>query len=147
MEIDVSDRQLDTQRVLPWPPETVFAALTNPETLARWWGPAGFSNTFEVCDLRPGGLWRFVMHGPDGHDYPNEARFAELTAPSRFVVEHVSGPHFVLTLTLTAADGGKRLHWRQEFDSPEVCAQVAKFAVEANEQNLDRLAAVVGGAA
>ena len=83
------------------------------------------------------------MHGPDGHDDANECRFAELTRPSRFVVEHLPAPHFVLTLTLEEDEGGTRLDWRQEFDSAETCAQVAKFAVEVNEQNLDRLAAVL----
>jgi uncharacterized protein YndB with AHSA1/START domain len=142
----MSDRRLVTQRVLPHPREAVYAALTDPAALARWWGPTGFTNTFEQCDPRPGGLWRFVMHGPDGHDYLNECRFAELAPPSRFVVDHVSAPHFVLTLTLEEDETGTRLDWCQEFDSADICAQIAGFAVDANEQNLDRLAAVLAAA-
>lgn len=142
----MSDRELATQRLLDHPRERVFAAWTDPETLARWWGPAGFTNTFEVCEVRTGGDWRFVMHGPDGRDYDNVSRFLDITPPERIVVEHVSAPHFVLTVTLADEDGRTRVDWRGEFDTATICAQIAKFAVEANEQNLDRLAAVLDAA-
>ncbi|EMO29454.1 toxin-antitoxin system, toxin component domain protein [Leptospira interrogans serovar Bataviae str. HAI135] len=44
---------------------------TEPEHVIHWWGPKGFTNTFETMDVRPGGIWKFIMHGPDGTDYPN----------------------------------------------------------------------------
>lgn len=78
---EILDREIVTTRVFPAPRAVVFAAWTDPDQLRQWWGPRGFSNTFHVCEMRPGGLWSYTMHGPDGKDYPNEARFVEITPP------------------------------------------------------------------
>ena len=64
-----TDREIVSTRVLDAPRELVFRAFSDPDLLARWWGPEGFTNTFHEFDLRPDGAWRFVMHGPDGTDY------------------------------------------------------------------------------
>ena len=72
----MSDREIVTTRLLDWPRERVFRAWTDPAHLARWWGPKGFTNTFHEFDLRPGGLWRFVMHGANGADYQNKSAAA-----------------------------------------------------------------------
>ncbi len=72
-------------RVLSHPPQRVFEAFAKPELLARWWGPDGFTNTFEVFEFRVGGRWKFVMHGPNG-SHPNESVFLELKAPSAVVI-------------------------------------------------------------
>lgn len=73
-----SEREPVTSRVLEAPRERVFRAFSDPAHLERWWGPKGFTNTFHEFDLRPGGNWRFVMHGPDGADFPNESVFVEV---------------------------------------------------------------------
>ena len=130
-------------RVIDAPRERVFRAFTDPERLARWWGPNGFSNTFETFDLRPGGAWRFVMHGPDGANYPNESVFVEVVEPERVVLEHLSGHHFTMTLTFTDAGGQTLVGWRQVFDTAAERERIAAFVTPANEQNLDRLAAEV----
>ena len=139
-----ADREFVHSRLIDAPRERVFKAITIPAHLARWWGPSGFSSTFDVCEPRPGGAWRFVLHGPDGANYPNENVFAEIVEPERVVVEHLSETHhFVLTITL-AAQGGKTLvGWRQVFDTAAEKKRVAQFVTPANEQNLDRLAAEV----
>src|SRR6476659_8272634 len=93
---DQKDGTFRTHRVLPYPPQLVFEAFARPELLARWWGPNGFTNTFEVFEFKPGGHWKFVMHGPDGTNYPNESVFLELHAPFRIVIQHESQPRFVL---------------------------------------------------
>ena len=67
----LSEREIVTTRVIDAPRERVFKAWTDPEHLAQWWGPKGFTNTFQEFDMRPGGAWRFVMPGPDGVDYKN----------------------------------------------------------------------------
>lgn len=136
-----SDRDIVTSRVVSATPEEIVAAFRDPARLARWWGPAGFRNTFDEFDFRPGGHWRFVMHGPDGADYRNRSVFVE-TAQPRIVVDHVSGPKFRLTVTLdAAATGGTRVGWTQTFPSAAERDRIATFAVAANEQNLDRLEA------
>jgi uncharacterized protein YndB with AHSA1/START domain len=131
------------QRVLAYPPQTIYQAFARPELLARWWGPAGFTNTFEVFEFRPGGRWVFVMHGPDGSHHPNESVFVELHAPSRLVIQHVSKPHFVLTVTLAAHDVGTTITWTQVFEDSAVAARIGHIAEPANEQNLDRLQLVL----
>ncbi len=87
-----SDREIVSTRVFDAPRERVFQAWTDPEHLARWWGPKGFTNTFHEFDPRPGGVWGFVMHGPDGVDYKNRSVFVEIVKPERIVFDHVSGP-------------------------------------------------------
>lgn len=131
-------------REIAAPPSSVFAAFEDRTRLAVWWGPAGFTNTFDTHALEPGGKWSFVMHGPDGKDYPNEMVVVEVEAPRRIVIRHVSQPRYLLTVTLDpTADGGTRVGWNQEFESPEVGRRMEHIVVPANEQLLDRLSAEV----
>lgn len=124
-------------------PAQVFAAMQDPGRVARWWGPTGFTNTIHKYEFTPGGRWLLTMHGPDGKDYPNESRFTRIVQDRLFEVEHLSGHHFVLTLELQPHAEGTRVMWRQTFDTNEHYEQLAKFVAEANEQNLERLAAEV----
>ena len=68
-------REIITTRVLDAPRELVWKAWTDPKHVAEWWGPNGFTNTIHEMDVRPDGVWRFIMHGPDGVDYKNEIVF------------------------------------------------------------------------
>lgn len=134
-----------TQRRLPQTtPAQVFAAFADPARLARWWGPAGFSNRFQVFEFRPGGRWEFVMVGPDGTEYTNRSVFAELRPSERIVIEHRSQPHFTLTVALRAEGGDTWLDWTQAFDSASVAQSVRHIVEPSNEENLDRLQAVLG---
>lgn len=137
------DRTLVTARLIAATPNQVYAAFVAPERLARWWGPKGFRNTFQVFEPRPGGTWQFVMHGPNGADYPNHSVFEALVPGERVVIRHVSGPRFTLAVTLVAEGTGTRLTWRQSFDSASEFEAVRRFAEPANEENLDRLEAEV----
>lgn len=139
------DRTLSTSRMLAASPEQIYAAFTSGERLARWWGPNGFRNTFHVFEPKPGGAWRFVMHGPNGADYPNDSRFDELIPPGRIVIRHLSGPRFTLTVTLAPEGTGTRLTWQQAFDAASEYESVRRIAVDANEENLDRLEAELAG--
>lgn len=136
----IESRTLLTRRVLPHAPLAVWRAWIEPERLARWWGPAGFTNTFEVFEPVPGGTWKFVMHGPNGADYPNESRFVELVPGERFVFDHVVPPLFRMRVNFEPVADGTRLEWRMIFEDVDTCARVRAIVVEANEQNLDRLA-------
>lgn len=133
-----------TSRMIPSPPERVFAAFEDGVRLAAWWGPAGFTNTFRTFDFRAGGKWSFTMHGPDGKAYENESMFEEIDPPGRIVIHHLSKPRFLLTITLEpTADGGTDVGWVQEFENPEIARGIERIVVPANEQNLDRLSAEV----
>ena len=134
----------NTSREIAAPVEKVFAAMTDPARLARWWGPAGFTNTFTVCELRKGGRWVFTMHGPDGVNYPNESLLEEFS-PAKVVVRHVSKPNYRLTITLAPTKTGTRVTWSQLFDEERVAKAIERIVVPANEENLDRLSAEVLG--
>jgi uncharacterized protein YndB with AHSA1/START domain len=133
----------DTSREIPASVEAVFAAISDPRRLSRWWGPAGFTNTFDNCEFRAGGRWSFTMHGPDGRAYRNESVFAEIERPGKVVVQHVSSPRYRLTISLTPSSTGTLVSWSQSFEDSRVGQRLASIVVPASEQNLDRLSAEV----
>ena len=137
------ERRIVTQRVIPYVPDQVFQAFCDPEVLANWWGPKGFTNTFTEFDFREGGLWRFTMHSPDGKDYPNESRFLRIAKPSLIIFDHLCAPIFQANLSFHEAPEGCQVHWQMIFEDEKTCTNVAKFAKDANEQNLDRLVAAL----
>lgn len=137
------DATIRTSRVFDARPGEVFAAFEQPERLAQWWGPDGFTNTFEVFEFQPGGRWTFVMHGPNGADFHNENIFHEIQRPNRIVLEHILPPWFRLTITLTPRGDQTHLAWDSEFESPEMAAKLRPRCEPANEQVLNRLAAVL----
>src|SRR5262245_53324136 len=108
----VEKRSDSRRKVIAAPPAAVYAAMSDPARVARWWGPEGFTNTIHKFDFRPGGQWLLTMRGPDGKDYPNESRFARLEPGRRFEIEHLSGHHFVLTVELEGAGASTTVHWR-----------------------------------
>jgi uncharacterized protein YndB with AHSA1/START domain len=138
---DTASLVIATSRVVDAAPAQVFAAFSDPHRLERWWGPKGFTNTFSVFEFRPGGQWRFTMHGPDGGNYPNESVFVEVTPSRRIVIRHLNPPHFTMTVTLSEERGKTHVEWHMLFESAEECERVKKYAAGANEQNLDRLEA------
>ena len=115
-------------------------AWTEAEHLARWWGPKGFSSTFETFEPRPGGQWRFTMHGPDGGAFPNHSVFVEV-GPERIVLDHLSAPRFQIRATFTPVEDRTRLSFAMLFNSAAECEAIRSFAEPAHEQMFDRLEA------
>lgn len=134
-----TDREIISTRVFDVPRDLMFKAWTDPDHLKLWWGPKGFTNTFHEFDPRPGGLWTFVMHGPDGTDYKNKSVFVEVVKPERIVFDHIA-PKFRATVTFEDMGAKTKMVWRMLFDTAEDFDRVKGFAVEGNNQNLDRLA-------
>jgi uncharacterized protein YndB with AHSA1/START domain len=137
---DYASREIVTTRVFDAPRELVFRAWTQPDHVVKWWGPKGFTNTFQEFDFRPGGKWRLVMHGPNGTDYPGEFVFVEIADSERLVLDHVSQPHFRLTVLFEDIAGQTKITFRQLFESPDMLQRLKHIAVPGNEQNLDKLA-------
>jgi uncharacterized protein YndB with AHSA1/START domain len=132
--------EIVSTRVFDSPRELVFEAFSNPDHLVHWWGPKDFTNTFSEFDLRPGGAWRFVMHGPDGVDYQIAKDFVEVVKPERIVFEHLRPMHrFRMTMTFAEPSGKTELTWRMLFESAAETTKLKSFITEANEQNFDRL--------
>ncbi|QCO68544.1 polyketide cyclase [Luteimonas yindakuii] len=138
------DRTLRTSRTLPYSPAQIYGAFASPDLLSRWWGPDGFTNTFEVFEFTAGGRWKFVMHGPDGNDHVNESVFVALVPDARIVIRHDCAPHFTLTVELAPVGDGTLLTWAQVFEDARTAQAVKQRAGPANEQNLDRLTEVLG---
>jgi len=137
-------------RVFAAPRETVWTAFTEARHLAQWWGPNGFSVTTSAFDFRPGGVWRFVMHGPDGRDYQNRITFDEIVAPERLVYRHGGGEdvepvRIATTVTFTDLGGKTRLTWHMLFTNADERARVIKDygADKGLVQTLARLAGYV----
>jgi uncharacterized protein YndB with AHSA1/START domain len=125
----------------------VFAVWTDPDHVAKWWGPNGFTTTIHEMNVTPGGVWRLVMHGPDGRDYNNKIVFIEVVKPERLVYRHAGEPGtepvtFRTTVTFVERDGKTDLMLRQVFESNEARDNVIKTygAVEGGKQTLGRLA-------
>jgi uncharacterized protein YndB with AHSA1/START domain len=137
---------IHNERVMSASPQQIFSAFEQPDRFAQWWGPKDFTNTFEKFDFTPGGHWVFVMHGPDGSNYPSENVFREIQPHGRIVIEHIDAPWYRLTVTLTARGDKTHLAWHQEFESEEFAAKMRPICQPANEQNLDRLQAVLTSA-
>jgi len=141
-----ADREIVATRVVDAPREHVFEMFTDRQHVARWWGPKGFTSTIDEMDVRPGGVWRFVMHGPDGIDYKNKIVYDEIARPERLVYTHTGGAQFQATATFTSYGEKTVLAMRMLFESSrERDRAVKKFgAIEGLSQTLDRLEAYVG---
>jgi uncharacterized protein YndB with AHSA1/START domain len=131
IDLDRDPRSIVGTRVFDAPRELVFAAFTDPKHLAQWWGPDGFTTTTSRFEFRKGGVWRFVMHGPDGRDYQNLITFDEIVAPERIAYRHGSADdvepvQFNTTLTFEDLGGKTRLTWHGTFPSAEERVRVIK---------------------
>ena len=67
------------------PLDLVWRAWTEPELIAKWFGPKGFSTRVDELDLRVGGKSVYVMIGPDGAEYPSTGVFREIVPMERIV--------------------------------------------------------------
>lgn len=136
-----ADREIATTRVFDAPREIVFQMWTDPEHIVKWWGPRGFTNTIHEMDVRPGGAWRHIMHGPDGTDYPNEGVYLEVIAPERLVYRHTATPQFVATVIFDVHGKKTMIHMQMLFETAEIRNKTVETfrAVEGQQQTLDRL--------
>jgi len=143
-----TDREIVITRILNAPRERVWEAWTDPKHVMNWWGPNGFTTTIEKMDVRPGGVWKHVMHGPDGTDYPNSSVFKEVVKPERIVYFHGGGKpggpgaNFVATWTFEDLGDKTRVIMRGVFDTAADRDKVVKEynAIEGGNQTLGRFA-------
>lgn len=137
------DREIVIERIVNAPRELVWRAWTDPDQIAKWWGPNGFTTTIHEMHVRVGGVWRFIMHGPDGTDYPNRITYREIVKPERLVYDHSDdkgNDRFHSTVTFVAQGKRTKVTLRAVFDTAQARAAKVKFgAVEGGQQTLARL--------
>jgi len=123
--------------------ELAWKAITNPAHMQHWWGPDGFTIEDLTMDLRVGGIWKFIMVGPDGTRFSNHSVFTEITPPSRLAFDHGDGERvwFKATMILEETDIGTRVIIQQLYPSQESRDEVVnKYgAIEGGKQHLQKL--------
>ncbi|HEY4140115.1 MAG TPA: SRPBCC family protein [Pseudolabrys sp.] len=150
VDLDRDPRSIIGTRTFDAPRDLVFEAFSDPKHLAQWWGPIGFTTTTSAFDFKPGGVWRFVMHGPDGRDYQNRITFDEIVPPQRIAYHHGGGDvepvQFNTTVTFEDLGNNRtRLVWHGTFSSAEERARVIRDygADKGLVETLSRLAGYV----
>lgn len=88
-----SDKEILFTRFFAAPRPLVYRVFTQAEHLAKWFGPQVFTNPVCEVDLRPGGIFRITMRGPDGTDYPLSGRYIEIEENRRLVMSCSTGGH------------------------------------------------------
>ncbi|WP_068165896.1 SRPBCC family protein [Rhodococcus phenolicus] len=146
-----ADREIVISRIIGAPRELVFEAFTEVRHLSRWWGPDGFTTTTRAFEFRVGGEWVFVMHGPDGTDYPEWISWTDIVPPQRIALLHGESrgdpDAFVSVLTFEPEGAATRIEMRTAFPTREIRDEaVEKYhAIEGGRQTLGNLAAYVLG--
>lgn len=139
---ETADREIATIRIFNAPRTLVWEVWTDPKHLENWWGPNGFTTTTKEFDLRAGGTWLFIMHGPDGTDYRNDISFTTVTEPERLEWNHGPSPTFHVTVNFDE-EGKKKTKLSMQMLFPTKAERdltVEKFgAIEGQKETLARL--------
>ncbi len=136
-------------RVFDAPVKAVWEAWTDDAQAAQWWGPRGFTITTHSKDLRPGGHWKYTMHGPDGTDFPNATKYYEVEKYSRLVYDHGGredrAPLFRVTVDFTELKGKTKLEMCMTLATVEAAESTRIFIKKAGGNTTwDRLAEYLG---
>ncbi|MFI8772170.1 SRPBCC family protein [Gordonia sp. NPDC062954] len=143
------DREVVVSRMISAPRELVFEAFTQVRHLSRWWGPDGFSTTTRSFEFRSGGIWDFVMHGPDGTDYQEWITWQEIIPSERIELLHGAfrddPDAFTSVLTFEPIGDQTRIVMRTVFPTRELRDEAVQryHAIEGGEQTLGNLASYV----
>ena len=144
-----ADREVVISRIIDAPPALVFEAFTDIRHLSQWWGPDGFTTTTRSFEFRVGGEWVFVLHGPDGTDYPEWISWTEIVPPERIALVHGefrADPNaFESLITFEPDSTATRIEMRTVFPTKELRDEaVEKYhAIEGGQQTLGNLAAYI----
>lgn len=137
-------------RIYDAPRALVFDAWTDPRHIGKWWGPSGFTTTTNAMAVEVGGVWDYVMHGPDGTDYPGRSVYTEVVRPERLVFSNIGGradePHLTCEMTVTFEEtGGKTtLTLRMVFPSADAAGRARELgAEEGGHESFERLAGLL----
>jgi uncharacterized protein YndB with AHSA1/START domain len=115
VETGPQDQQVAITRIFDVPRQIVFEAWTDPEQVARWWGPDGFHTPPETVeiDLRVGGRYHLAMAQEEtGAQFPLHFEIIELVVPELIVLKHPPMPEMgihkpTITRVELHDDGGR----------------------------------------
>lgn len=143
--MSAKSNEIHLTRVYDAPVQVVWDAWTDPEQVAQWWGPRGFTLTTHSKDLRPGGYWDYTMHGPDGTDYMNKTVYHEVEPCRKLVYDHGGNddrpPLFRVTVLFSESNGKTTMEMTMALPSPEQMVAIKKVIKEASGNSTwDRLA-------
>lgn len=134
------EREIVSTRIFSAVPEQLFRAFSEANHLKNWWGPNGFTNTFNEFDFQEGGKWDFVMHGPEKGNYHNQVEFVKIDHPRMIAWKRHSKPLFHVVFTFEEVQAGKtKVVFTMVFDTKEERDKLQPFVVDKNEENFDRL--------
>jgi uncharacterized protein YndB with AHSA1/START domain len=137
----MDNNEIISTRVFDFPRKLVYKAWTQPQHLAVWWGPNGFTNTIHQYDLWVGGHWKLTMHGPQGGNYPNESFFVKITENEELVWDRITNPLFKVTVLFEDEGDKTKVTMKMAFANPKEYQTVKPIVIPANEENFDRLTA------
>ncbi|QBZ98181.1 hypothetical protein GS03_01686 [Flavobacterium sangjuense] len=138
------DSEIVSTRTVNFPIELVFKAWSEPNHLKNWWGPKGFTNTFNEFDFRVGGKWSFIMHGPDKGNYVNEVEFIKIEKPTLIAWKRHSKPLFQILATFEElSNDSTKIVFKMLFNTVEECNKLKPYVVDKNEENFDKLEVVL----
>ncbi len=145
MVLQNPSNEIRITRIYDAPVKTVWDAWTDPAQVAQWWGPRGFTLTTHSKELRPGGIWHYTMHGPDGTDYPNKTLYYEVEDCERLVYDHGGyderKPLFRVTVEFSELDGKTKMEMTMTLPTAEQAEATRKFIKAAGgNATWDRLA-------
>lgn len=112
-----SETNLTLTREFNFPRDLVWTAWTEPEHIAQWFGPEGYSTRVEEYEFKTGGQFKYVMIAPDGNEYPGTSIFKEISPKDRIVATDDFSDNYVeknpdvpsgMIVTETFEDLGKR---------------------------------------
>lgn len=139
-----TDREIKVSRIIDAPRDVVFNAYFDSDHISDWWGPKGFKTTTHHMDANPGGTWKFVMHSPDGTDFPNFIKYVDIKKPEIIVYQHGSKENdpeqFEAATIFEEVGDSTRVTMHLLFASQKIRQEMIKFgALEGGKETLERL--------
>lgn len=141
MKAQIKGREVSINRVFDAPVELVWRAFTESDLIIKWWGPAGFTNTLKAMEVVEGGIWEFVMHGPDGTDFENKYIYEEVEPFKKLVMKEISEANFSVVVEFESMDNKTQMLWKTVGVTEEFIQNAVKNygADKALEQNMEKL--------
>jgi len=141
----LKSNELHLTRIYDATLEQVWNAWVQPDLVAQWWGPRGFTITTTRKEVKTGGDWLYTMHGPDGVNYPNHTKFLEVKPFQSMVYDHGGfedqPPMFRVHVSFLALNDQTQMQMKMVFPTAEAAAEsrmmIKKFS---GDSTWDRLA-------